>query len=419
MRYNQQHGCALHRSNEVSSAESIQPPELRRGVGLTLFLFYGVGNIVGAGIYVLIGKVAGAAGYAAPFAFAVAAIVAGLTGRSYGELAARYPHSAGEAVYLHKAFGVQSLSTLVGLLIAIAGLVSAATIARGFVGYFQNFVDVPGPLVIVVVITLITLTAVRGIVESAFANAVFTVLQVSGLLWIIVAGVFTIPQLEIPAVQEFLPLSGFAWSGVLAGAFLAFYAFIGFEDMVNIAEEVREPQATIPRGIMLAFSVSAIIYVLLTMVAVLVVAPVALGESDAPLAVVCQAVPGCAPTFISLIGLTVINGALVQIIMASRIFFGMGRNGWLPEFFAQVDPIRRTPVRATLIASGIALLMALTLPFVSLAKITSGLVLTIFILVNVSLLVIKHRDAAPEGVTPAPTWVPVAGLVGSGLILVL
>jgi amino acid transporter len=210
-----------------------------------------------------------------------------------------------------------------------------------------------------------------------------------------------------------------AWSGVFAGAFLAFYAFIGFEDMVNIAEEVRDPAVTIPRGIMLAFAISTVIYVLLVAVAVITVLPAVLAESDAPLVVVCEAVPGCAPVMISLIGLTVINGALIQIIMASRIFYGMSRSGWLPRFLASVHSVRRTPVVATLIAGGIALLLALTLPFVSLAKLTSALVLTVFVLVNAALIVIKRRGEPPAEVTPVSIWVPVAGLLGSLVILIV
>lgn len=394
-------------------------PSLRREVGLLLFLFYGLGNIVGAGIYVLIGKVAGAAGYGAPLAFSVAAVVAGFTGLSYGELAARYPHASGEAVYLYKAFRVQSLSTVVGLLIALAGLVSAATIARGFVGYFQVFVDVPDELIMIAVLAAITLLAARGIIESALANAVVTIVQVGGLVWIITAGIVAWPTFDVPAMAEFIPADNLAWSGVIAGAFLAFYAFIGFEDMVNLAEEVREPARTIPKAIVLAFVLAAIVYVLLATVAVIAVAPVALSASEIPLVAVCEQVPWCSPLFINLISLTVINGALIQIIMAARIFYGMSKQGWLPPFLSVVHPKRRTPLVATLLAGGIALMLALTLPFVSLAKLTSAMVLTIFILVNASLIVIKRRQPVPEDVRPIWLVVPVAGLVGSVLILLL
>ncbi len=403
----------------MSTNHNDKPSELRREVGLGLFLFYGIGNIVGAGIYVLIGKVAGAAGYGAPVAFLVAAVVAGLTGRSYGELAARYPQSSGEAIYLFKAFRLQTLSTAVGLMIAMAGLVSAATITHGFVGYLSEFVSVPRWLVIITAILLLTFVAIRGIVESAILNAVFTVLQVGGLFWLIGSGAAAMPTVVLPDPTDFIPLSAAAWSAVFAGAFLAFYAFIGFEDMVNIAEEVREPRKTIPHGIMLAFALSSIIYVILTLVAVLLVLPVELSGSDAPLSLICEIAPGCAPGFISLIGLTVLNGALIQVIMASRIFYGMSRAGWLPEFLSRVDVVRRTPVTATVIAGGITLFMALALPFLSLAKLTSALVLTIFVLVNASLIVIKRRGDEPVGVNLISIWIPVLGLAGSLLMLLV
>jgi APA family basic amino acid/polyamine antiporter len=264
----------------------------------------------------------------------------------------------------------------------------------------------------------ITLVAARGIVESALVNALFTVLQVGGLIWIIIAGAAALPELELPALTEFLPVNRLAWGGVMAGAFLAFYAFIGFEDMVNIAEEVRDPAATIPRGIMLALIISTVIYILLMVIAVITVAPAVLAASDAPLTVICEATPGCTPVFISLIGLTVINGALIQIIMASRILFGMSRSGWLPAFLSRLHAKSRTPMVATLIAGGIALLLALLLPFLSLAKLTSAIVLSIFVLVNAALIVIKRRGEVPADVKPAPMWVPLFGLAGSLLILI-
>jgi APA family basic amino acid/polyamine antiporter len=153
-------------------------------------------------------------------------------------------------------------------------------------------------------------------------------------------------------------------------------------------------------------------------IAVITVAPAVLAASDAPLTVICEATPGCTPVFISLIGLTVINGALIQIIMASRILFGMSRSGWLPAFLSRLHAKSRTPMVATLIAGGIALLLALLLPFLSLAKLTSAIVLSIFVLVNAALIVIKRRGEVPADVKPAPMWVPLFGLAGSLLILI-
>ena len=393
---------------------------LQRDVGLLLFALYGAGNIIGAGIYVLVGKVAGAAGLLAPFAFLVAALVAVFTGLSYGELGARYPVSAGEAVYVQRAFRRTWLSVAVGLLIALAGLVSAATMARGFVGYFGIFVAAPAALVILLNVVVLTLVAARGIRESVIVAAVLTVLEAGGLIWVIVAAA---PNLWVVAdfsLAQIMPLSLEAWQGVSAGAFLAFFAFIGFEDMVNIAEEVRRPERTIPIGIMIAFGLSCLLYLLVALVSVSTLSPATLAASDAPLAAVYQSATKGSPAFLSLIGLVAVtNGALIQIIMASRIFFGMSRNGWLPAFFARLHPRTHTPVLATLVAGALVLLLALALPLVSLAKTTSAMVLAVFALINMSLVRIKRQEPVPAGVRSLPIAIPLTGAAASLFILVI
>jgi len=394
-------------------------PSLRRDLGLTLFTLYGTGNIIGAGIYVLVGKVAGSAGLLVPFAFVLAAVIAGLTGLSYGELGARYPVSAGEAVYLHRAFNRRSISIVVGLLIALAGLVSAATMARGFIGYFNEFVAAKAGLTIIVLVSALTLIAARGIAESARVAATLTVVEAGGLLWVIAVASPNLANLADFTLADTLPLTGLAWQGVLGGAFLAFFAFIGFEDMVNIAEEVRQPERTIPRGIVLAFMLSTILYVLVAVVSIVTLPPAQLAASDAPLAEIYRLATGRSAAFISLIGLVaVINGALIQIIMAARIFYGMSCNGWLPAFFGVVNARTHTPLRSTLVAGALVLTFALALPLVSLAKITSGMVLVVFACVNLALIRIKRMGPAPEGVRPVPMVVPVFGALASVLILI-
>ena len=271
----------------------------------------------------------------------------------------------------------------------------------------------------IVLLGLLTLIAVRGILASAWVNAVFTIIQVGGLLWIIIAAAPVWVRPEALIWQELLPTSGMTWLMVINGAFLAFYAFIGFEDMVNIAEEVRQPAVTIPRGIMISFAISTVLYTLLAVASVATIDPVTLAASEKPLADVCAQAAWCTPGLISLIGLTVINGALIQIIMASRIFYGMAGSGWLPAFLATVNRSTRTPLVATVIAGAIALVLAFFLPLISLAKITSGMVLTVFILVNLSLIVVKRRSPAPPGVRPVALLVPVTGLVGSVIILLV
>lgn len=394
------------------------PPALKRDVGLGLFVLYGVGNIIGAGIYVLVGKVAGEAGLLAPFAFVLAALIAGASGLSYGELGARYPVSAGEAVFVYRAFNRRFLSVAVGLLIALAGLVSAATMARGFVGYFNVFYTVPPWLIVMVVLLILTLIALRGIAESARVAATLTLLEAGGLLWVIAVASPNLVNLGNFSLADAVPLTGLAWQGVLGGAFLAFFAYIGFEDMVNIAEEVRDPQRAIPRGIVLAFVISTVMYVLVAVVAIVTIPPATLAASDAPLADVYEYATGRPAVVISIIGLVaVMNGALIQIIMASRIFYGMSCNGWLPAFFGVVNPRTHTPVRATLVAGILVLLLALVLPLVSLAKITSTMVLGVFVVINLSLLRIKRREPLPAGVRPVPIAVPLIGALAGVFIL--
>ena len=392
---------------------------LKRSLGLTLITLYGLGNILGAGIYVLLGEVVGAAGMGAPLAFVIAAMVAALTAFTYGELAARFPVSAGEAVYVHEAFDLRWLSMAIGLLISIAGMLSAATLARGFAGYFQVLVAAPDTLVIVGLVVALGGIAAWGIESSVRVAATLTLIEAGGLMMIvIVAGG------ELDKVPEQLPrmlLLGedSALPGVLLGAFLAFFAFIGFEDMVNIAEEVERPERNLPLGILIALCVSTVLYLLVVLAALTSVPMEQLAQSKAPLALVYQHVTGGSPIVISSIGLlAVVNGALVQIIMAARIFYGMSAKGWLPHALGVVNARTRTPVTATLVVTVTVIVLALWLPLLHLAGATSFLVLAVFGLVNLALIALKRRQPAVAGVIPCPTWVPVAGAVASfGLLI--
>jgi len=282
---------------------------LKRSLTLPLITFYGLGNILGAGIYVLVGKVAGDAGYYAPLAFLIASLIAAVSAFSYAELSARYPYSAGEAVYLYEGFGNQRLSLVVGLMISCAGIVSAAAIAHGFAGYLSVFVDIPAPLIIALLLALLGGLALWGITQSVMVVSVLTLLEIAGLLLIVWlgAGRFT----EFPALlSEAMPASGsFSFVGLMAGAFLAFYAYIGFEDMVNVAEEVKDPAKNMPRGILLALLISTIHYGLVSSIAIWVLTPAELAASDAPLAAVYQADSGNSPPLVRWDGLlAVLNG---------------------------------------------------------------------------------------------------------------
>jgi amino acid transporter len=291
---------------------------------------------------------------------------------------------------------------------------------RGFVGYLNVFFAAPAWAVVLVLVIALTLIATRGIAESARVAAALTLVEAGGLMWVIAVASPNLVNLAEFSLADTLPLTGLAWQGVLGGAFLAFFAFIGFEDMVNIAEEVRHPERTIPRGIVLAFVFSTILYLFVTIVCIVTIPPATLAASDAPLADVYRLATGRSATLISVIGLiAVINGALIQIIMAARIFYGMSRNGWLPKFFGALHQRTHVPVRSTEFAGGLVLLLALTLPLVSLAKATSGIVLIVFVMINLSLVRIKCREPVPVNVRPVPLAVPVIGSLASALILIV
>ncbi|MEM7280024.1 MAG: amino acid permease [Pseudomonadota bacterium] len=359
---------------------------LKRRLTLPLLIFYGLGTIVGAGIYVLVGAVAGRAGLYAPLAFLVSALIAGLTAHSYAKLSARFPKSAGEAVYVSHAFGNPLLATMTGLAVIVTGVVSAATIANGFAGYLDVFVESPTWLVILLFIIILGGVAIWGILESVMLATIITILSIVGLLIVVYLSGDALLSVGDNWHNLLPPLELGAWTGITFGAFLAFYAFIGFEDMVNVAEEVREPQRTLPLAIYSALILAALLYVLIALVAILTLDLETLATSEAPLVdVVAAAGNPNASRLIAIFSLlSVTNSALAQIIMASRILYGMSRDGALPEWFASVSQRTNTPVRATLFTGVVVLLFALALPLVTLAEITSFIIILVFSLVNAS-----------------------------------
>ena len=404
-------------SRTANSAEK-QQPSLKRALSLPLVTFYGLGNILGAGIYVLIGKVVAYAGIFAPVSFLVAALLACLSAFAYAELAARFPLSAGEAVYVQEGIGIRSVSALVGLLIILAGIVSAATILRGFTGYLQVFLPVHDAASLLVLVILLGGLAAWGISESVLVAAFITVIEIIGLLLII--GIAA-PELALaqPVASDFSPLLEIGtWQGIFVGGFLAFYAFIGFEDMVNVAEEVQHPRRNLPRAILIALAVSSLLYFLVALAAVSSVPGEQLAASDAPLAFMYAYVTGREPVLITIISMfAVINGALIQIIMASRVCYGMSRKRWLPAVFAKVHTVTRTPVIATLSVALLVLIMALWLPLETLAKATSYFLLVVFSLINLSLWRLKRLGSHPAGVICVPYWVPITGFFASTIFV--
>lgn len=393
-------------------------PHLKRSISLPLVTFYGIGTILGAGIYVLVGKVAGEAGMATPFAFLLASLLAGFSAFSYAELSSRYPRSAGEAVYLHAAFGIKHFSLVMGLLIVTIGLVSAATMIHGLVGYLGVLMDVIPWLSKLLVLVVLTAIVTWGIGQSVIFAGALTVIEIIGLLIIIwvtrdnLAGVPSMAHEFVPAMETGILV------GVLMGAFIAFYAFVGFEDIVNVAEEVINPVRNVPRAIVWSLVVTTLFYFIISIAAVITISPDKLAASEAPLAMIYQQQTGENATVIALISLlSVVNGALIQLVMASRVLYGLSEQRWIPAFFGHVNKTTRTPINATLIVAGVILLLVWWLPLLSLAKLTSLITLVVFALVNLALLVIKLRNDPHSGFT-IPGWVPLLGFVTCGSFVV-
>ncbi len=392
-------------------------PSLRRTLSLPLLTLYGLGTILGAGIYALIGKVAGEAGANAPTSFLLAGAVALLTGLCFAELSARYPVSAGEAVFAKRGFGSARLATGVGLMIAMSGVVSAATMAVAFAGYLNVFVEVPFSLSVLSLTAILVAIACWGIAESVAIAALITLAEVSGLLFVVYVGSSQLLP-ETLSIHSFVPTwDPTQWGAIVAGSFIAFYAFIGFEDMVNVAEEVVEPEKNMPRGIILALVVSTLFYLVVAIVCVNAVAPSDLARHDAPLALVYEQATGNRPVLISAISLLAIsNGALVQCIMAARVLYGLAEQGWLPRSLGAIHPRTQTPIRATLGVGALIAALALAVPLVSLAEATSFIILCVFSLVNLALLRIKRREPRTQGFR-LPSWVPLLAFVTTALFL--
>lgn len=397
-----------------------EQPHLKRTISLPLITFYGLGTIIGAGIYVLIGAVASKAGMFSPIAFLLAAFIAGFTAFSYAELSSRMPRSAGEAIYMQEAFGLRWLSSITGWSVVAIGLVSSATIANGFVGYLNIFFEIPTWLAITGLILTLGFIAAVGINESVWMATAITLLEIGGLIFVMFVAGDSLGQLP-DRLPEMIPsFEGAHWSGIFIGAFLAFYAFIGFEDMVNVAEEVKDAPRLLPKAIIIALVVSSLLYLIIAVVAVLALPIETLSGSEAPLAAIVEASGKGNTLFISAISLiAVVNGALIQIIMASRVLYGMGNTGLAPKQLSEVHPRTQTPLVSTGLVTLAILILALWLPLVTLAQITSFITLMIFAGINIALVRLKLRDPQVPGAVHYPIWIPIIGATLSIIFLTL
>lgn len=387
------------------------PAALRRRLGLPLLVLYGTGITIGAGIYVLIGAVAGHAGAYAPWSFVLAAVVMAFTVASYTELSTRFPVSAGEAVYVRAAFQSSLLSTLTGLLTVAIGVVSSSAVALGSVGYIQQFVDLPQGVIVVAVVALLGAVAAWGILESVVLAGVFTIIEVGGLLAIIVLAAYGGLPI-VSALAQPLPVDFGVLSGIALGSLLAFFAFVGFEDLANVVEEAKAPRRDIPRAMVLTLVISTVLYVAVAAVAINAVPIASLASSPAPLSLVFRQVAGVSPATISAIAIVAtLNTILAQMTMAARVIYGMAQQGDLPGFLGRVHPRTATPLIATALIAAMVIVLALMLPFERLAEGTSVATLVVFAMVNLALLRLRYRGVKSSRPHVAvPVWVPVGGL---------
>lgn len=394
-----------------------QADSLKRVFGLPTLVIYGVGDILGAGIYAVIGKIAGLSGTLVWVSFLTAMVVAALTALSYAELGSRFPQSGGVACFVHKAFRTDWLSILVGWLMFCTCLVSMATLSKAFAGYLNTFAPViPAWLIILALFSGLAFINFRGMQESSALNIFCTALEASGLLIVILvstlfltgsgAGAGNPPVSLVPSEQAI------GWTGVLQGAALAFYAFIGFEDIVNVSEEVKNPERNVPRAILFALAIAGVVYVLVSWLATNVISPSELAASNAPLLdVVRRAQPNFPQIIFTLIALfAVLNTALLNFVTASRLLFGMSREGLLPAWLGKLHPRRKTPYRTLFIILPIVIFLALSGTLQFLAGTTATLILAMFCLVNLSLLLIKRRESQTNGFQ-VPYLIPALALV--------
>lgn len=395
--------------------------QLKRTINWKMLALYGLGNILGAGIYVLIGEVAAESGQGLVWSFLLAALVASFTAWTYSEFASKYPLSAGAALYAEKAFKIPALSTFVGLTLAFTALVSSSTLLRGFARYAKDLFatfgwsvsSLPDPVFMAPILGLLSIIALKGISESAKLAAIFTLLEAGGLVLIVMVAIVN-GDAVAAAKSSVSSIGSVDILSICIGGFLAFYAFIGFEDMVNIAEEVKDPQRNMRRGMLTALVIATLLYVVVGISSLSILSSAELASQDAPLAAVFKKATGSSIPIITIIGVVAItNGVLIQIITSSRIIYGLAREGWIPLWLGAVNTKSGVPVNATLLSIGGIAIGSSLLPLGTLAQITSFTLLVIFTVVQVSALKLVN-----EGELTLPRAVPIIGtILNVGIVL--
>lgn len=401
----------MHQREHERAAPPPAGAPLRRAVSSRALLLFVVGDVLGAGIYALVGAVGGRTGGAIWVAFLAALVLAFFTAASYAELVTKYPRAAGAALYADRAFGRPFLTFMVTFAVMSSGLASAATLARSFGGdYLSVFVSVPTVAVALCFLVVVAAVNLRGIGESVRVNIVLTLVELSGLLLVAVIGAaYVLDGGGDPGRALELKHGEPALGAIMAGTGLAFYALIGFEDSVNLAEEVRDPRAY-PRALFGGLTIAGGIYLLVTVIASMAVPTGRLAASTGPLQEVVRLGPLAVDErlFSAIALFALANGALINMLMASRLLYGMARQGIIPAAFGRVLPGRRTPWVAILFSTALAMLLAGTGSLGELADMTVVLLLLVFSLVNVSVLVLR-RDRVTHHHFRAPSPLPVLG----------
>ncbi|BAL88860.1 putative amino acid permease [Actinoplanes missouriensis 431] len=403
-----------------------EQPTLNRVIGPALLLLFVVGDILGTGVYALTGKVANEVGGAVWLPFLLAFVVALLTAFSYLELVTKYPRAAGAALYTHKAFGIHFLTFMVTFAVMCSGLTSASSASKAFAGNFAEAFDLSlgdGFALTAVALAFITLVALinfRGVGESVKANVVLTCVELTGLLIVIFIGAWALGggEGDLSRLTEFNTPPGESITlSVTAGTALAFFAMVGFEDSVNMAEETRDPVRIFPKVMLTGLCITGLIYVLVAISSVALVTPAELGSGDTPLLkVVSAGAPGFPLSVFAFITMfAVANSALINMMMASRLLYGMANERVLPRVLGRVHRTRRTPwvgiVFTTVIAFGLIWFADLT----ALGGTTALLLLCVFTVVNVAVLVLR-RDPVDHDHFKAPTVIPVLGALACAFL---
>ncbi|MFB5605687.1 MAG: APC family permease [Nitrosarchaeum sp.] len=389
--------------------------ELKRHMGLFHLTMYGVGIIIGAGIYVLIGEATAFAGNSVWISFLFGMIAAVFAGLSYSELTALFPKAAAEYTFVKNAFKNNFLAFIIGWLTAITSMITAATVSLGFGGYFVQFIDIPITISAILLIGILSVVNFIGIKESAWANSIFAIVTVAGLALIIFLGMtFEVTE----SIDYFETPNGM--TGIILAFILIFFAFIGFEDMANIAEEVKRPKKTLPRAIILSIVISGAIYILVSLSVVRVINWEELGQSAAPLAAVAERSLGIQGNIIlSAIALfATASTVLITLVAGSRMLYGMANHKSIPLFLGKIHSKTKTPWIAVIGISITSAAFAFIGDIVMVANITVFAVVITFAMINLSVIVLRYTEPKLERQFKVPFNIgkfPLLPLVGLGV----